>query len=72
MSLELKTVEPVLKRLEEAGFCQVEVEVEENILILKLPAQERSRLLMDQVLRESLTAQTKQLGFLRLTLELSP
>ena len=67
---ELKTLDPIVKWLEGAGFPQTELEAREALLIIKLPPSGRSRLLADSNLRKSLVSRAKSLGFSRIALEL--
>ena len=61
----------ILKRLAEHGLFQTELESRGGLLIVKLPPEQRSRLLADADLRKSLTALAKQSGFTHIALELN-
>ena len=57
--------------LEEQGFPQVLLKPDGEILILRLSAQNRSRLLVDPNLRRQIVSRGRAIGFSRIALELS-
>ena len=59
-----------LAGLSEAGLPGADLEVREDLLLLKLAPDLKSKLLTDSVLRQKLVAQARALGFSRLCLEL--
>ena len=60
-----------VKWLVEAGLPEAELEIQGDLLIIKLPPASRVHLLSDPVLRESLTSHARALGFSRIALELT-
>ncbi|MBI3614971.1 MAG: hypothetical protein HY211_00465 [Candidatus Omnitrophica bacterium] len=60
----------IVKQLNEAGLSDTALDPQGDILVVKLPAAGRARLLADPALRRDLVHQARILGFSRLTLEL--
>lgn len=71
MSYELETIGSMVRWLEEAGFTKADVEIQEKLLIIKLPSNHRNRLLADASLRKRLIEQAREAGFSRVALEIS-
>ena len=67
-SLQFQTI---LDWLVDHGFQQASLESEGSLLIIKLPASDRNRLLSDSAVRERLVTAVRQCGFTRVALELT-
>ena len=63
---------PFVEALSREGLSGADLEVDGDILILRLPAESRSRLLRDGALRDRLVSLGKALGLARLAIELTP
>ena len=60
---------PLVQWMTERGLTGADLEMNGDLLIVKLPSESRSRLLADATLRDALVAQGKALGFSRVVLE---
>ena len=60
----------LMRWLAEEGFPEADLEVQGDVLILKLKVPHRARLLSDIDLRRRLVAEAQAAGFTRVTLEL--
>ena len=67
MDLEERVIE---QWLDQAGFSEWRIEIEKDLLILKLSPLDRTRLLQDSSLRGALVALARGSGFSRVALEL--
>ena len=61
----------LIKWMMEAGFPSVDLELRDNLLIVKLPPAEGSSLLQSRKLRLLFVERAQNLGFARVALELS-
>ena len=71
MSRLLPSLTPLSAWLADAGLPAGELEIWGGLLIVKLPPEDRRRLLSDAALRLALMDRARALGFPRLCLELS-
>lgn len=63
---------PLVEILAKEGLSGADLEVDGDILILRLPPESRSRLLQEGALRGRVVSLGKALGFSRLALDLIP
>ncbi len=69
---DLTAKNKLLAWLTESGFPSAQWEIKERLLILRLDASNRRRLLADANLRQRLVDRAKALGFSRVALRITP
>ena len=68
---EVKLLEPLVEWLTQAGFTEAQLESQEDLLVVKLDAAGRNRLLADSDLRSRWVTQARAVGFSRIALDLT-
>ena len=63
---------PLVQWLAGQGLPGADLEVKDQLLVLRLPPEHRRRLLADEALRRAVVSQAKALGFSRVALDLPP
>ncbi len=69
--MDPKGIQSVAQWLREAGFPEVELETQGELLILRLPQKASSRLLKNDPLRRQLVSHVRSHGFAKVALELA-
>ena len=72
MNSKSETVESLEKHLSEMGLAGSVLEVQADLLILRLDPESGRRLLADAALREAVVRQARESGFSRVALDLAP